>query len=105
MNTQALVEFKTGDAGTLARVKTESIADDPDIFAFNRELQAYVGSHPGASLHLDLSHVEFFSSSVLADLLAVQETLLESNGALHLHGIHGNVRTILKLTGLGKKFH
>jgi anti-anti-sigma factor len=105
MDTQTLVEFKSGDAGTLAKVTTESIADDMDIVEFNRELQAYVGTHPGASLHLDLSHVEFFSSAVLVDLLQVQQALQKADGALHLHGIHGNVRAIMKLTGLANSFH
>ena len=104
MNTPAIVEFKSGDAVSLGKVKNDSIVEDRSIDQFQRELHEYVNAHPGTALHLDLSQVHFFSSTVLSDLLEIQQELRQTNGSLRLHGVHGNVRAIMKLTGMGKMF-
>ena len=104
MNTQSLVEFDSGPTDVRARVTTKSIADNNEIYAFQRELHRYVVAHPGTVLHLDMSNVRHFSCAVLSDLLQIQQELKQTKGSLRLQGIHGNVRSIMKLTGLGKMF-
>jgi len=102
MNEQPLVEFTSGDSVALARVKTDTIVEDDSIHDFQKELKTYVDIHPGTALYLDLSRVRFFSSAVLTGLLQIQQALTQSNGCLRLYGVHGNVQTILKLTGMDK---
>lgn len=104
MNTQSIVEFELGTGDVLAKVTTDNIANNIAIYEFQKELREYVAVHPGTVLHLDLSQVRLFSCTVLSDLLQIQRELRQTNGSLRLQGIHGNVRSIMKLTGLGKKF-
>ena len=104
MDTQTIVEFTSGNTDSVAKVKTDSIVEDRFINEFQKELREYVGTHPGTILHLDLSHVQRFSCAVLADLLQIQQELAQTRGSLRLQGIHGNIRDIMKLTGMGKMF-
>ncbi|MCF6285837.1 MAG: STAS domain-containing protein [Candidatus Hydrogenedentes bacterium] len=104
MNTEAIVEFKSGRVGSLAKVVVESIVEDELIDEFQRELHEFVNVHPGTILHLDLSHVRLFSCAVFPELLQIQEELRESCGALCLEGVHGNVDDIMALTGMDKVF-
>lgn len=104
MNTQSLVEFDAGTTDVHARVTTDNISDNNAILEFQRELRRYVVEHPGTVLHLDLSNVRLFSCAVLSDLLQIQQELKQTKGSLRLQGIHGNVRSIMKLTGLGRMF-
>ncbi len=104
MNAQPIVEFGAGTKDVLATVTMENIAEDNAIRAFQRALGDYVVTHPGTTLHLDLSHVHLFSCAVLTDLIGIQKELNQRKGALRLRGVHGNVRDIMKLTGMDKEF-
>ncbi len=104
MNTQELVLIEPQEADFLATVQTDSIVTDGTIHDFQQELLEYVSAHPGTVLHLDLSNVRRFSCAVLSDLLHIQQELHNTNGALRLSGIHGNVRRSIRLTGMEKAF-
>ena len=104
MNTQPIVTFESQEFDSVATVAAESIVANDTIHEFREKLLDYAGAHPGAVLHLDLSNVQWFSCTALSDLLQLQQELHRTNGALRLCGVHGNVRKIMKLTGLGKAF-
>lgn len=104
MNSNPIVAFESQETGFLATVQTDSIVSNSTIHEFKRELREYINAHPGTVLHLDLSNVRRFSCAVLSDLLHTQQELDEKNGALRLSGIHGNVRTIMRITGMTDMF-
>jgi anti-anti-sigma factor len=104
MTTQPLIAFESNEVHTMATVATDSIVSNEAINEFKEELLAHVCAHPGVVLHLDLSNVRLFSAAVLSDLLLVQQELRSNHGHLRLRGVVGNVRKIMKLTGLASMF-
>jgi len=104
MEQEHLVEFNEGPGVSVAKVVTDSLSDDGHIGAFRRELQTFIDAHPNTALHLDLRNVEFFSSTVLLHLLELQSQLRREDGSLVIHGIHGNIKQIMKITGMQHKF-
>ncbi len=104
MNTHSLVEFDAGTTDVRARVTTGNIADNNTILEFQRELRRYVVENTATVLYLRLSNVRLFSCAALPDLLQIQQELKQARGSLRLQGIHGNVRSIIKLTGMDKMF-
>ena len=104
MNSHAMVEFESGDSGSLATVKEENLATNEAIYELGRTLREYVALRPGITLRLDFSRVRFFSSAVLSDLLQIQDALGSTKGSLRLRGVHGSVGEIIKLTGMDRVF-
>tara|TARA_R110001592_G_scaffold181274_6_gene423991 strand:+ start:838 stop:1176 length:339 start_codon:yes stop_codon:yes gene_type:complete len=104
MKTQGLVMIEPQKTGFLATIQTDRIVTDGTIHEIHQELQEYVNAHPGTVLHLDMSNVQRFSCAALPGLLDLQQALRETNGALRLSGLRGNVRKCIRLTGMENVF-
>jgi anti-sigma B factor antagonist len=58
----------------------------------------------GAHVLLDLSRASYLSSAGLRVLLAVSRYITERQGRLALVGVHGEIKTVLEITGLFQQF-
>lgn len=78
------------------------LADDPQ---FTDDLASLPPGKPGLRVVLDFSEVHVITSSNIAGLLKLRQTLLKTDGGLLLCGVGATVRHAFAVTGMEQIFH
>ncbi len=72
---------------------------------FRRKLQEILQSHPETSgVVLDISSVDFFSSTAIATLVLLRKNITARGGRLIIAGMHPDVRAALEIVKLANHF-
>ena len=89
---------------TLVTFTESSIIDAQLIESIRRELFDLVDRQNRSRLILDLSKVQYLSSSALGVLVPLHEKIKNLKGQLVLCGVNSDIRKVFKITRLEKLF-
>ena len=89
---------------TLVTFTDSSVIDAQFIESIRRELFDLVDKQNRSRLILDLSKVQYLSSSALGVLIPLHEKIKKLKGRLVLCGVNSDIRKVFKITKLEKLF-
>ncbi len=90
------------DGVHVVELSRSDVLDTSYINRVQQELVVYAGQKAGASFVVDLSSVQFLSSTALGLLLAMHKAVSNGGGSLHVAGVEDEVLKAFKLVKLHK---
>lgn len=89
----------------LIRVEDKSRLNESRPEDFRRKLVEILQSHPGIKgVILDISEVDFFSSTAIATLVLLKKSVTANSGKLVIIGMHPDVKNALDIVKLSNFF-
>jgi len=100
-----LVEFESMGKIVVAHVRNTPRLDQANCDAFGAALLKYIESKPGVHLLVDLTGIQFITSSVLSELIQSLRLSTKHGGGLRVCGVTEYVASVFEVTHLDKTFH
>jgi len=104
MNEQLLLRFEERGAITIGHIDAASVLDVLNVTQFGKEALEYASTHPGLNLLLDFQKVQYLSSTVLTELLRINQACKETGGGLRLCGLNKDIQRVFEITNLDNMF-
>lgn len=89
---------------TIERISTDLINLGGRFDASQVDTAEAVLNEVGESITIDCSGLDYISSAGLGTLIATQQRLAESGGALTLSNLSGHIRDVFRISGLDQLF-
>ncbi len=104
MSEQPLLRFEERGAITIGSIDAASVLDALNVTQFGKDVMDYAAAHPGLNLLLDFQRVQYLSSTVLTELLRINQLCKDSGGAMRLCGLNKDIQRVFEITNLDKMF-
>lgn len=99
------ITFKRYDAITVATVSANQVIDATSVTDLGDELLAFLEDRPGTDLLLNFTKVDYMSSSMLTELLRINDLFRRVKGSMRICGLRKEMRQIFEVTKLDQIFH
>lgn len=89
----------------IIRIEDTSRMNESRSEDFRRKLQQILQNHPDArGVIMDISRVDFFSSTAIATLVLLRKSVTANGRKLFIVGMHPDVKNALEIVKLGSYF-
>jgi anti-anti-sigma factor len=98
------ITFKKRGRVTVATIRITQVVDPSVVHDMGEEIIAHLEDYKGSHLLLNFGRVEFLSSSLLSELLRINEIAKRHNGSIRICGLKPGMREIFAITKLEDLF-
>lgn len=100
----SLIHFNLSNDVTVGTIEALASLDSEGARRFGDEVVAHINENPGIKLLINFQNITYLSSSVLSELLRMQEAAQTGKGSVRLCGVSGTIHKVFEVTNLAQVF-